>query len=315
MISFVVVARNDNYGGDFLYRMQTFVNVLLTLCEKHALKMELVIVEWNPPQNSPRLADVLKWINSLQYCHVRIIEVSEELHRQLPYSDSRPLLEFTGKNVGVHRSRGEFILVTNPDILFSEELIRFLATENLSPKCSYRATRYDVEGPLPADIPVEKMLAYCQQHITQINAYLGSFNNRLSERFGFRRILYAWLDYIIFRLRYFPYALPFTNASGDFMLMHRSHWHFLRGYPQIEGWYHIDSLLVYMALFRGLKQIRLGNRLRIYHQSHGRPENDKPFAPAVESSRRQLLEARKPIIFNDETWGLGQHDLPETLIA
>ena len=45
MISFVVTARNDNYGGDFLHRMQVFVNVLLTLCEKHSLNMELVIVD------------------------------------------------------------------------------------------------------------------------------------------------------------------------------------------------------------------------------------------------------------------------------
>ena len=35
-ISFVVVARNDNYSGNFLDRMQVFVNVLLTLCGKHA---------------------------------------------------------------------------------------------------------------------------------------------------------------------------------------------------------------------------------------------------------------------------------------
>jgi len=315
MISFVVVARNDNYGGDFLDRMQTFVNVLLTLCERHRLRMELVIVEWNPPQDSPCLADALTWLESPQYCKVRFVEVPEEIHRQLPYSDSRPLLEFTGKNVGVHRAQGEFILVTNPDILFSEELIRFLASAKLSTECFYRSTRYDVQAPVPLDVPVEEQLAYCQQHINKAHGYLYSRDYRLSQRLNPGKIFWGCLDYLIWRLRYFPFDRPFTNASGDFFMMHRSYWHSLRGYLEIKGWYHIDSLLAYMASFRKLKQVRLGSQLRIYHQEHGRPEDSKPFSPEVESARRQLLKARKPIMFNDETWGLGAYDLPESVIV
>lgn len=319
-ISFVVTARNDNYGGDFRQRMQAFVDVLLTLCERHCLNMELVIVEWNPPKDNPRLADALTWVESPKYCRVRIIEVPEEIHRQLPNSERMPLFEFIGKNVGVRRARGEFILATNPDILFSEELIQFLASAKLSSRCFYRSTRYDVQGPVPLDQPVEEQLAYCQQGVTRINGYPSSFDNCFRQRFNLRRILYDCLDYLIWRLRYFPYDRPFTNASGDFFMMHQSHWHFLHGYPQIvgtdsHGLFHVDSFMAYEALFHGLKQIRLSNRLRIYHQEHGRPKNSALFSPEVESTRNRLLKARQPIIFNDETWGLGKHDLPETTIA
>ena len=319
-VSFVVTARNDNYGGDFLQRMQAFVNVLLTLCERHYFSMELVIVEWNPPKDNPRLIDALTWIDSPKYCKVKVIEVPEEIHQQLPNSERMPLFEYIGKNVGVCRAQGEFVLVTNPDILFSEELIQFLASARLSPKYFYRSTRYDVEGTIPVDVPVEELLAYCQQHITRINAYPSSFDNRFSQRFNLPRILYDCLDYMTWRLRYFPYDRPFTNASGDFFMMHQSHWHFLHGYPQIigadnHGLFHTDSFMMYEALFYGLKQIRLKSRLKIYHQEHGRQERRAPFSPEVESTRSQLLKARKPIILNDETWGLSEYELTESVIV
>jgi hypothetical protein len=54
-LSFVIAARNDDYGGNFLHRMQVFVNVLFWLWERHNLDAELVVVEWNPPKDRPRL--------------------------------------------------------------------------------------------------------------------------------------------------------------------------------------------------------------------------------------------------------------------
>ena len=48
-ISFVIAARNDDYGVNFLHRMQVFINVLLELVEKYSLDAELIVVEWNPP--------------------------------------------------------------------------------------------------------------------------------------------------------------------------------------------------------------------------------------------------------------------------
>ena len=48
-ISFVVAARNDDYGGNFLHRMQVFVDNVMTLSSQEDLSAELMIVEWNPP--------------------------------------------------------------------------------------------------------------------------------------------------------------------------------------------------------------------------------------------------------------------------
>lgn len=313
-ISFVVVARNDNYGGNLLHRMQVSVSALLTLCEKHCLNMELIIVEWNPPKDNPHLADVLVWPESTKYCRVRIIEVPEEIHQQLPGSDRMPLFEYIGKNVGVRRAQGNYILATNPDILFSEELMEFLSSGSLSPGCFYRTTRYDVRSPVPLDVPVEKQLHYCQQNVIRVHGYYRSYDNKFSGKFNPYSLARAFAGYLKWKLQHFPFAFPFGNASGDFLLMHKSHWHSLHGYPEVKGVHHIDSLMVYVALFQRLEQIRLGNQLRIYHPEHGRPESGKPFSPEVKSAYHQLLKTHKPIIFNDETWGLGEENLPEAYI-
>jgi hypothetical protein len=319
-ISFVVAARNDNYGGDFSQRMQKCIDVLLTLTERYRLNSELVIVEWNPPKNNPPLSSALSWGKLAKYCSVRIITVSEEVHRTIPNSDRLPLFEFLAKNVGVRRSKGKFILVTNPDILFTGALIQFLAENELSERCFYRATRYDVLNPMPEGLSFEELLFYCERHVTRINAWLGSYDNTFRERFNIGRIAYSILDYLTWRMSYFPYERPFTNASGDFLMVHCSHWYSLYGYPQvfgadIHGRFHIDSFMVIEALFSGLKQIRLGGEKIIYHQEHNRPDYKNLFSEEIDSTRDRLLKARKPLILNDENWGLGAYQLPEILIS
>ena len=60
-LSVVVTGRNDDYGGDFRSRFELFAQTLLTQFEELGLSGELVIVEWNPPSDRPRLADAVHW--------------------------------------------------------------------------------------------------------------------------------------------------------------------------------------------------------------------------------------------------------------
>ena len=52
--SLVACSRNDDHGGNLLGRMQAFVNGWLNQARRFHLDSELIIVEWNPPQNRPR---------------------------------------------------------------------------------------------------------------------------------------------------------------------------------------------------------------------------------------------------------------------
>ncbi|HTY81967.1 MAG TPA: hypothetical protein VMB24_04215, partial [Dehalococcoidales bacterium] len=261
------------------------------------------------------LAEALKWPSDFKHTHARVIRVAEDLHRTFPGSDKLQVLEFIAKNVGVRRARGEYVLVTNPDILFPEALIKYLAESSLSTKSFYRTARYDVTVPASPIGNPDEYLAYCREHVTRINGMLGTFfkhsgikdvNQRLWNVFG----------YFVWRIKFFPLDMPFTNASGDFMLMHRNHWQALRGYAEIVGtdkygFLHLDAFNVYSALFLGLKQVKLSGGLRIYHLEHGRPRISNLAVQAVEDTRNKLLKERKPVIINDENWGLGQYDLPE----
>lgn len=171
-ISFVVASRNDNHGGDLLRRMQLFVSGLLTQCRRFNLASELIIVEWNPPADRPPLAEALKWPAQAGPCEVRIISVPSEVHRRFKYSDKLPLFQMIAKNVGIRRARGQFVLATNIDVLFSDELMRFLANSRLEPDIFYRLDRWDVSTDIPDEAPAEEQLRFCQKNILRVNMRL-----------------------------------------------------------------------------------------------------------------------------------------------
>jgi len=296
MISFVVVARNDNYGGDFNQRMQIFTDVLSALCIKHQLQAELVVVEWNPPEDRERLQTAIKW-DTHSFYQVRIIEVSHKLHQAYAFSDRIPLYEFIGKNVGIKRARGEYIVATNPDIIFSDEIIWWMANYKLKQSTYYRATRYDVESPILED----NVLEYCKNHIIRINSYTKPS--------------------ILSLLRHPSYKRPFTNASGDFTLMSKEDWCKLSGYREMigassSGWLVIDGILLYSALNDGMKEIRLGEPLRIYHQEHDRKGHGNiPYSVYVDDYYKALKQNKKQLGYNNANWGLGNMELSEITIG
>jgi hypothetical protein len=172
-LSVVVTARNDDHGGNLLGRMQIFVNALLAECDRHELPAELIVVEWNPPCDRPPLAEALRWPPERRYCDVRIIQVPPELHRRFAHWRALPLYQMIAKNVGIRRACGEFILATNIDILFSGELMRFLAERRLERGKMYRVDRFDVMSDVPADASVDEQLAYCESHLLRLNAREG----------------------------------------------------------------------------------------------------------------------------------------------
>lgn len=172
-LSVVVTARNDNHGGNMLRRMQIFVNGLLEQCRRHQLEAELIIVEWNPPGNRPPLAEALTWQIENSPCIVRFVEVPPHVHQQLNHSESLPLFQMIAKNVGIRRAKGEFVLATNIDLLFSDELFHFLALRQLQHGKIYRMDRYDVDSNVPLEASIEEQLLFCEKNILRINRKSG----------------------------------------------------------------------------------------------------------------------------------------------
>src|SRR5215510_9033603 len=72
-LSVVVTTRNDDHGGDPLQRLQAFVNCFDAQCREAALDAELIVVEWNPPGDRPRVSDLLR-LPATPSCTYRFIE-------------------------------------------------------------------------------------------------------------------------------------------------------------------------------------------------------------------------------------------------
>ena len=175
-LSLVVTARNDDHGGNLLARMQAFTSGWIAQARRHRIPSELILVEWNPPPDRPRLAEALQWPQDFGPCQVRILEVPSELHRRYAHADALPLYQMIAKNVGIRRARGRFVLATNIDLLFSSELADYLAQQRLQPGRMYRIDRHDVLNQVPTDAPMEEQLAYCRTHLIRINVREGTYN-------------------------------------------------------------------------------------------------------------------------------------------
>lgn len=175
-ISVIITARNDNHGGNMLGRMQASLESWMEQARQYELPSEIVVVEWNPPSERPRLIDDLRWPSDPGPCRVRFIEVSPELHLSFPNAPAIPLHQMIAKNVGIRRARGRFILATNLDIVFSPELMRFLAERRLEEGVMYRMDRHDVASDIPCGAPLQKLLGFCQSSILRVFARGGSFD-------------------------------------------------------------------------------------------------------------------------------------------
>ena len=307
---------------DFLHRMNNFVSQT-KLWDKCGLDYELIIVEWNPLPDRPKLKDAIAWPAGVRD-RVRFIEVTEQIHSSLPRSNVIQLHEFTGKNVGIRRAKGVFILTTNIDILFSAKLTKFLASHTLSAQCFYRTNTYALDRPIvPLAASITEELEFCGKHITRIGLRGETLNFR-GRPTGLGRLGLAIVRYRFSRFRRRKLNriedILHTNGAGDFMLMSRDSWRALRGYPEtFVVNYHIDAFICAMAASSGLRQVILNGRA--YHQYHEfhdylhrAPSNPDVYALYLlwVKQARQMLERGKPIIFNTENWGLSQVDCMET---
>lgn len=167
-LSVVATSRNDNHGGFLTHRMQHFVDGLAAQCRRHGLRAELILVEWNPPRERAPLAQELRWPAGSP-CEFRIITVAPEIHARFDHADKIPLFQMIAKNVGIRRARGRFVLATNIDILFSDEVMRKLV-DGLRPGLLYRTNRIDVPVDLPDGGDFDQVLAFCRANGFRIHA-------------------------------------------------------------------------------------------------------------------------------------------------
>lgn len=329
-LSVVVAARNDNYGGNFLSRLQTFADCLLEQLARHAADAEVIVVEWNPPAENPPLIDAVKW-NEESSGRVRIVQVPPALHHRLPNADRMPMFEYRAKNVGIRRARGEFVLATNPDLLFTDELIAYIASRGLKQQRFYRADRYDFKSVPPRRVARGQAADAAKRTVYQVNiresprgltvpvSWVSRQRVRLTGRWPGSHDGYssASEDDCVVRLSdpVNSYDGLHTNAAGDFILAAKKHWSDMRGFPEATDTYtHLDSYGVHQLHSLGLQQVVFKPPCMVLHADH--PRSEQSSRPRVDSSKWQddLARLRRHEIgpaLNDADWGFGRDELPE----
>jgi hypothetical protein len=270
--------------------------------------------------------DALLWPVTIHPVPVRIIMVQGAIHQMIPTCHKIELFEFIAKNVGVRRARGEYVIVTNPDILFSEELIETLARLPLDPTCFYRIDRYDFSGNIPPHGSAELLLKLARRSIYKVHDCKDStlIKAPVLEAGVENGIWPGSGDYFGPPDSY--HRLPTNagadrydalhgNASGDFILTSREAWERIHGFPEfIDTFTHLDSYACYQLMASGFRQVILTAPCMLLHQEHHREESAR--RPRHESSLVQhdldclRLGYINPWI-NKESWGLSGTTLVE----
>ncbi|RZI47100.1 hypothetical protein [Candidatus Finniella inopinata] len=209
-LSVVATSRNDDHGGNALWRTQHFVSGLAAQALVHEVSIELILVDWNPPADKSDLVDALAWPENNPYFHYRVVQVPAVYHQQFQFADKLPLFQYLAKNVGIRRAQGEYVLATNIDILFSDKLMQFIKG-GLQPGHCYRVDRFDIDPNIPDGLPFPKILEYADSHVVRVNGLKGTlsykqFHASFLEHLG--RCLYRSLRIIIgYSLKNFNYYL------------------------------------------------------------------------------------------------------------
>lgn len=347
-LSVVCASRNDDHGGDPLIRTQIFVNSFARQCELLKLDAELIIVDWNPVAGRPGLAGVLQLPEESNYCKGRVITVPTSLHQRFKYSEKLPFLQMVAKNVGIRRAKGDFIVATNIDIIFSQELMDFIAKRRLDPGKMYRVDRYDIKAGIPADFTLEQTLEYAWKNPIRTNRRFGpaALTEHLygHEQFkkhcvpnpeffetlsGFETVHHdgAWL---VCPDGGVPMGDVHTNACGDFTLLSKEAWDHIAGYAEFASYsFNIDSVGVYAAHYGGYEEISLLPPCVCFHIEHSlgsgwTPEGERklferlnvaeilnPEWPVLNPLIEHMKVEDEPVALNGESWGLAAFDLPE----
>jgi len=347
-LSIIAASRNDDHGGDPLIRTQIFINNFARQCEKYRLPAELILVDWNPVPGRPGLAGVLQLPAEATFCSARIITVPAVLHQRFKYADRVQFFQMIAKNVAIRRARGRFVLATNIDIIFSDELMQFIARQQLDATKMYRVDRYDIQPGLSPTLTLDETLDYAWSNPVRSNHRFEprELVNHLYGKTTFKRHCQPDLAackkikglavvsddgvWSVQSHKDTPLGKLHTNACGDFTLLSHEGWAAVTGYPEFEAFsFHIDSFGLAAAHYAGFSEVALLPPCVCFHIEHSlgsgwTPEGEKKLFDRLKEKEilnpdwhvlLPLLEgmrkAGKTSALNGPGWGLAEFTLPE----
>ncbi|KAH8553404.1 hypothetical protein BGW37DRAFT_485590 [Umbelopsis sp. PMI_123] len=296
-LSIVIVTRMDDYAGNQFHRFQNFINSAYLLAEHTKENIELLIIEWNPPESTRRVYDVLRFRRS-KYLNYRIIAVPKALHNVIPNVGNAPLHEFEGKNLGIRFARGEYIVCTNQDDIWSINFHNAIKSHFFRKGVIYlqHQDRHNIHDDLPPSIV---RLPVYPDDDTLYNACVPKPQDW--GNFKADDPIEVNLDNI----------LQVADQAGDFTLAHRDTWRFARGYRETGGVAWVDIEFVCTAAWTLDLQVQYITDTFACHQDHPNIWEQTPERHTNNSNidMGEIMRKEKVYLNDNDKWGMQEIDI------
>ncbi len=298
-LSIICSGRNDDYGGNFLNRLEYFLRSV----DRLTIPVEIILVEWNPIQNQLKLSDIIKiWNERLNYKNpIVVIEVSKENHDKFcsyyNQGDTRYTFhEYAAKNVGFRHAKGKYIIQTNPDNFYCRKTL-----DHIEEIVCTEMDDIIIGEPVRTDI----------NNVTYYQCLIDLTSSKELENCLKR------LDGNCARIQG-----GHRTGYGDFMLFKREKVLKAKGFPEFPyGIHHFEQPFI-DAFFRTnpKSQIKRLDGFTVYHFDHSRwggggiNTSSDPHFLSQSQGKHPSLGCPNPAPINDENWGLVNLNLKKTVI-
>ena len=272
----ILTSRNDNYGGNLHHRA---LMCLTSLIETHD---EVIFVDWRTKDGNgiiENIKDRLPHQKKLKSIHVPKNLLIEKYPNISMYS----MIESIGRNVGIRRAEGDYIISTNIDILSS---------------------------PINDDILFEDTFYTVPRRDVDEGFHLGftSFKDLYNEIWN-RRDSYQQKE----RSSSTTDIWSLINCCGDYQIGHRNVWEKMKGFEEsILFGCGIDTNVMKKASF--YSQIKVLDEHYVFHLNHGKNghrDEDEQIPPM--SDQKSIIK-NFTSTSNSDNWGMYNEDLPIELI-
>ncbi|KAG0177887.1 hypothetical protein DFQ28_005224 [Apophysomyces sp. BC1034] len=287
----MIVTRNQHL------RFQNFLDSAFLLAEKTKTQMEVLIVEWNPPTNRRKVLDVFRFRQS-PYLSYRIITVPKAIHDALPNRGDSPLHEFEGKNVGIRYARGEYVVCTNQDDIWSHNFHNAIKSRVFQKNVIYLQHQdpHNIHENFPPSIV--DLPPFIDDNTLYQACKLGEQNwgkYRLPEpiKVTTQNILHI------------------ADQAGDFTMAHRDTWKRPRGYRETGGVAWMDIEFICTAAWTFDIPVVYSEQGFTCHQHHNNIWEKTPerHTDNKNVNMGEIMRKEKQYFNKEGQWGLQQIDI------
>jgi len=272
----ILTSKNDNYGGNLHHRATM---CLTSLIEHHD---EVIFVDWKTKDGNSIINNIKH--NLPHQKKLKSIQVPKEfLQVKYPHISNYSMIESIGRNVGIRRAEGEYIISTNIDIISTP-----LNYSLLDESTFYTVPRRDIDEGFHLGFNSFKEL------------YKSIWNNK--DLYQQKQKIESSTD-----------IWSLILCCGDYQIGHRNVWGKMKGFEEsILFGCGIDTNVMKKASFHS--NIKILDEHYIFHLNHGKSSNrddDEEIAPM---SNQENIIQKFTITENSDNWGMFNEDLPIEII-